>query len=373
MADELFIDIPVVVDAQQLADNAVANLQQKWPDWVPDDGDLEVVQIETLAPMAVDAAETAAQVPSSIFRSYGTKLLNVPYDDPRPATATLVVTVDAAGYVVPPAFEVDVDGWIFATDAELTIPPGSTTGSVLVTAREDGAGANGLGATVSKITALAYVVSVAVNGVSSGGTDGETDEAYQNRMVQELQLWGRSLVTLRDYELLALLSPLGIGRVVATVIGNRHVRVTVTDATGEALSPFGQVALLAEYQKLQLVNTQVDVEDATYTTLNVTYAAVAFPGFDPTAVKAQIDSVLSDYLTPRRWGTQPATQSGSANWVLDNVVRRNKVIGLIGSLPSVNYVESLTLAPGPDAAGNVTLAGAIALPRLGVLSGTVTT
>src|SRR4051812_40654520 len=49
MSEQNFVTVPITTDSQTLADDAVDRLRVTWDGWEPNDGDLEVVQIEALA------------------------------------------------------------------------------------------------------------------------------------------------------------------------------------------------------------------------------------------------------------------------------------------------------------------------------------
>src|SRR4051794_5507225 len=137
MSDQ-FVSVPITSDSQTLADDAVEVLRDRWEGWEPNDGDLEVVQIEALAPMAQNAAETASRVFPAIFRAYGTDLVGVSYENGTRASTTVTFTLtDTDGHAIPAGSEIDVDGFSFATDAEVVVAPGlDVAAAVPVTATE---------------------------------------------------------------------------------------------------------------------------------------------------------------------------------------------------------------------------------------------
>src|SRR4051812_14877607 len=94
-----FVSIPFTTDLVTLVDGALDRLQEHWDDWEPNDGDLEVIVIEALGPIAQDAIETAALVPSAIFREFGLVMAGEAYQAPQPATGVATFTaIDATGY-----------------------------------------------------------------------------------------------------------------------------------------------------------------------------------------------------------------------------------------------------------------------------------
>lgn len=372
---DYFVDLEIETDAQVLADDAVDRLQTRWPQWEPNEGDLEVIQIEALAPMAENAAEVAAIVPHAIFREYGNKLIGRPYSAGSPATTTLTIDfVDTAGYVIPAGSEVDIDGFAFTFDTEIVAASGSAqvTGAA-VSAAIDSEEANGLaGDNVSMISGVAGVDAISLEAPTSGGSDPEDDEAYESALSGDLMLQAKTLITTRDFEIWAL-SKAGIGRAVAEHTGDRAVNVAVATAEGEVVATPIKNELIADYDQYRLVNTVLTFLDPTYTTMSVTYTVKALPGFDFTDLEARIDAMLAALLSPANWG-QPKGHTAIAAWVNDATVRANLLIDRIGDVEGVNYVTSLSISgsAGSASGSNWVMSGTYALPRPGTMTGTIT-
>lgn len=378
MSDQGFVSVPIKTDGQTLADDAVERLRDQWPGWEPNDGDLEVVQIEALAPMAQNAAEAASTMFPAAFRQFGTTLYGVPYESGAPASAlSTFMFADTDGHTIPAGTEIDVDGFAFATDTDVVVPAlADTAAGVPITATANGAAQNGLtGAVVTLISALAFVETVTLDAPSGGGADPEDDVAYQNRLASELQLRAKTLVTTRDFEIEAMADP-GVGRAVAIADSARHITVVLIDDFGEPVATPVKDRLVELFANYRQVNTVVTVIDATYTTVSVTYSAVAYPGFDLVDLGARIDATLTQTLSPASWGS-PSNfgDPGSPNaWYNEPVVRKNKIIDLIADVEGVNYVIDVTItgsAGTVDGAGNLTMPGSVALPRPGTMTGTV--
>ena len=136
MSDQGFVSVPITTDSQTLADDAVEKLRETWEGWEPNDGDLEVIQIEALAPMAQNAAEAASRMFPAAFRAFGTDLAGVAYESGAPASTTVTFTLtDTDGHDIPVGSEIDIDGFAFATTAPATVAPTfDTAAAVPVTA-----------------------------------------------------------------------------------------------------------------------------------------------------------------------------------------------------------------------------------------------
>jgi hypothetical protein len=375
---ENFINFAVTTDAQELLDRFVSRLQEKWPDWTPNDADLESIMAEALAPMAQDAAETAARVPAGIFRSYGSKILNNPYRVGIAAETSVTITLtDPDGHTIPARTEIEIDGYAFATETDVIVPPGALSAEgVTVVAVEPGEASNNLpGDVVSMISALAFVESVVLESLTSGGQDAEDDIDYQDRLSRDLELQATTLVTARDYELMGLQDP-GVGSIVARNDGERNVLVVAVDEEGEALPQPIKDRLIERYEDYRLVNTVITVADPTYTTVNITYEVAAYTGFDEADLITRINQSLEDWLQPGIWG-RPKNfgDPGTGGFAPDNVVRKNRVIDIIGDNEGVAYVVGDPVITGAGATietnGDLTMPGDVALTRPGDVDGVV--
>ncbi len=375
MAD--FVRVEVTTDAQTLADEAIDRLKLIWANWDPNDGDLEVVLIEALAPMAQNAAEVAAIVPAAIFRAYGTALVGIAYADGSPASALTSWTLsDALGHTIPAGTEIAIDDYAFTVDQDRVVAPGATTAlAVPVTASVDGTEANALtGGLVQMLSALAWVQGVALDAPTSGGTDAQTDADYEQSLAHVLQLQAETLVTTRDYEIKAL-EQAGVARAVALHNGDRAVSVTVTGAGGLAVSTTIKNALLATLTDplRRLVNTTVTILDPTYTTVNVSGTVTIYPGYTTADVAARVNEALAVFLSPSVWGkpTNFIDAAAPGGWINDPVVRRNKLIDYIGNVDGVDYVATLSItgsAGTVNAGGDLTMPGTVALPLSGAFT-----
>lgn len=115
------------------------------------------------------------------------------------------------------------------------------------------------------------------------------------------------------------------------------------------------------------------MEDATVTTIGVTYAVHAYPGYDPADLIVRIDATLEDWLESVNWGRPREFGETITNrWLLENKVRRFKVLDLIGDVEGVDYVDTVTLsgsAGSADGSGNWDMPGTVALTTPGTMTG----
>ena len=372
-----YVEVPFTTDEQGLADGAVANLQATWDGWTPNDGDIEVVLIETLAPYASAAAQNAAQMPPAAFIALGTKLYGIAYGQGVPASTTVTLTFqdDAGGYYVPASAEFDLGGYAFQTVSDVTSEPGSqlVTG-VPVIANDIGVAFNGLtSADWAAVTMPVWVTNLTTEAATEGGVDAQDDYDYLNYFSRELQLRGRMIVTLSDYEIAAINTG-EVGRAYAATTGPRDVEVWLVAPDGNPVAAEVKTNLEALYDTATLVNTTYTLSDPNYAPINVEYQVVAQPGYDLDGLVASVNSVLELQLSPTTWGTVAIGQPGSGayDWVNDTTVRINKVIAWIGNVPGVAYVVENSVLIN-DLAADFDMGGPVALPTPGDMDGTAST
>jgi hypothetical protein len=371
---ENFIEVPVETDADTLADNALDYLAAEWEDWEPNEGDLEVVQIEALSQMAADVANVAAIMPNAAFEAILERLFAVVPQDGTPATGTVTFTlVDTTANVIPAGTEIDIDGYAFSVDQDTPTTAGSgTVAGVPVTAIESDTGANGLtGDTVVLVGVLTFVSDVALNGVTGGAVDPETEQEYLDRGSQALELQAITLVTAHDYEVMAL-SDSRVGRAVAVDDRtNRRITVTASKADGSVVDAATKTALTALFDSYRQTTWQVVLGDATKTTINVTFQLHAYPNFDTAMVISSAKDAVVDFLDPTTWGSYLSAPSPTPD--VEPRVRKNKLIDVIGSVTGVDYVVDVTItgsAGSVQSNGDWLMPGAVPLPSAGTITGT---
>jgi len=368
-----FTSVPFTSDVVTLADQAVDRLTARWPTWEPSDADLEVIQISVLAPIAQSAIEVAAVVPDAIFRAYGTKLIGLPYTTGAPALGVATIAaLDNAGYTSSPfTIQFGLNGQGAETDAVVVIPPGSTSVDVDFHMLDSGTTGNGLSGTADLITAMPWIdsITVSVPNTTAGGSDPEDDKTYQDRLAERLQLRADTLVTGRDFELIAVASfPTAIARASAVVGTARAVTVAVISPTGGNVTTPIKDQLLALYDQYRQVNTTYSVIDPTRTNITVTATIVVAPGYVPSDVRDLAIAAVQQWLSPLEWGK--TFDQRYDHWINETKVRYNELIRVLG-VQGVRYVAAATLNGGT---ADITMTGTVTLPTLvGTPSITATT
>jgi hypothetical protein len=379
MADPAFVDLELTLDAGAMADAAVAGLQASWDGWQPNDGDLEVVTIEELAPMAASVAQIASQMPKAALRTLGTKIWQIPYDPGAPATTTITLTVSGNGTLAGGLSQVAIDGYAFALAGDVVVVAGQTTvPGVPVTCTVDAATANGLtGDNVASLTLPVWVTAITVDAATANGRDPEDDDEYADKVSREMITRARTLVNARDLALDALLVG-GVGRSYAKTSAARVVDVWLTDLNGLAVSSAIKSAVTARWADARMINITYNVHDPSYCQVNLAYSVLGNPGAAPADLTSSIGTMLTGLFDPGHWGSQYTPGASTVvGWVNQPVVHKNVVVAAIGNLPGVLVVESVTLSsttPGAvvdSVSGDLTMPGTVALPQLGTVTSTI--
>jgi uncharacterized phage protein gp47/JayE len=348
---------------------AVATLQSRVTDWVPDATNIEVVLMEALAVEIGELQFAINRIPKNmiyvLLNRYGVTR------DPgsAPAVELTFTMQDDYGYVIPAGTEVAIslstsdyvssnEYMTFYTNSDLVVAQPNTTGIVTASSRDYTDVANGIeaGAAVEVVAAIDGVESVVTSSEVYGGSKPETDEAFAIRGSQRLQRLVDTLV-IPDHFTLAALETGYVSR--ATTIDNWDASVAESspgDHPGSVtVVVYGEGAFLSAPMKANLAssleasaatNLTVTVIDPVLTEVDVTVEVTALPGYASAGVIEAVTTRLNEYLSVY-------------NWPWAGTVRRNDLISVIDQVPGVDFVASLTV-PSTDVvlsgSGNVLVA-----------------
>lgn len=376
-----YVNAPIPVDPDELEQEAYEIIVSAFPDWEPSEGNLDVWLIKAFAHIGAQVGETTTDVTETIFRHFGAELANLPPLEASAATGLTTWTlIDTDGHTIPAGTVVGFDDGeslvAFQTveDTEIAAAADTATG-VEIVAVETGIAANDLTGTGQLIDPLDYVDSVVLDFATSGGEDEETDEDYRDRLVAELRLLSPRPILPADFAVLAKRIS-GVER--ATAINGydpvdessdneRMITVVAVDEDGEAVSAPIKAQIDAYLTALREVNFIVNTADPTYTTVDVTFTAVAWAGWDAEEVETAAETAVANFLSPATWGQGP---DGNTNeWNNEPVVRYLEVAAVLNGVQGLNYVSALTIDGGT---ADIEMTGVAPLPRAGTIDGTVT-
>lgn len=322
--------------------------------WQP--SPIEQWLLSAVARIGVENVVLAGRVPLEIFMYFGESVLNVPALQATNAVGSVTfTTIDADGpYTIVAGAQLDVDGVAFTTDIDLVIENGDTTGTVTVTSVDVGDETSGLVGTSVELLSptLLFVSSVALDGLTTDGTDGETGEEYADRLADELPTLSEKAILLSDFATLARRNP-AVGRALAIDHYNPtgpdpaaegHVTIAVTDTLGGVLSGGTKDDIAAELSDddNRVLNLVVHVIDPAFTTVDVAFTATMYDDWDAVTVAADAVAAVEAFLDPGAWG-RPTFGSGT-DWIDETTLRRNDLIGVLYGVPGIRHVTALTLA-----------------------------
>jgi hypothetical protein len=371
-----------------IEEDIYSHIQARWPNWEPSEGQLETWLIRGFALRISEQYGVAIDVADEIFARFGA-MLGRPRHSAQAATVMSTWTmVDDAGYYVPQQTLLSIarsgnETSTFLTAADLTVPQGSTTGQVALTAQEEGAAANGLTATPTLIDALAvpggagFVDSITLDSATAGGVDEEDMTAYLDRLAELLTLLTPRPILPADFEILARQEP-GVYRAVAidgldpgdnSTNNERMVAVAVMDEAGDPL-PGGSTAgtkgwVEDRLDEMRETNFVVHVIDADYTEIDVATTIVTLPEYEHSLVVAQVETALEEYLGPINWGRR-----GQREWVNSDTVRYLEVAEVINRVLGVDYISALTINEDGASPGttDVALSGTVPVTKPGAIT-----
>lgn len=378
-------DLSLVVDSNQLADDAAAWGEDKQPGWALEPADLETILTEMFARMASILAVLAQNHDREIYRDFVATVFRIPSLSPTAASGTVTFTlIDTAGHTVPAGTQVSINGVAFQTTTDVTAAPGGSTVDATVVAVISGGAASGLSGTVTVEDLLDYVTGASLVGITTGGMDGETVDEYIDRVHDELPTLSFAVVTPRDAELIAMAVPgvdlaMSIDRYVPAGPGGTPaaltdedgaITVVTRDAAGQAIGGL-KTTVAAAIDQRRVSGLLISVIDPTITPVDVTFTGTAYPGWDADTVEADAISTVLGFLSGALWGLPRAGEE--RRWIDEPLVRRNDLFGRLYDVPGLRHVDTLTLALNGGTLGtaDLTLPGPGALPTPGDVNGTI--
>lgn len=366
-------------DPDAIAQAILDGLQDRVPDWIPNDGDPLVALASELGREIADLGVIALAAIETAVAGFGETVFGVAQLQAAPAEQRVELTLSAADTLTPDFVVVGTTSAgvevSLQLEAAIALPLGPT--EVTMYAITPGADGNGIPLGPLDIaTATASVVSaVAVTAPSEGGRDDETLDAYLDRLADTTATLRFGGVTGPDLAALArgvsgVHRAYGVDLYDPAIPGTPQERTATVfpiDELGQPVSA-GVKANLANYlASLREVNFVVKVADPGYTAITVAYTVVGETGTTPSALQTEINVTLGAYLSPAVWGS---TDADPQAWTPSPKVRHLDIARVIGSVPGVAYISALTLNGGT---ADITLATPVGLPAANAtINGTVT-
>lgn len=388
MANNKYLGFPFVVDARQLMSNAFNYMMTKIPGWQPSEGQVDVWMIEATAGEAADIGTLVSQVPKAVFRYLGTIYGILPESAAAASCSSTWFLSDSLGHTITAGTQVaiaDAAGVLqpFTVLVDVIVPTGqtqTTVGQVLLVAAFPGAAATALGSpggAVSLLDTIEWVTSITQVAATTGGSDGETDDEYLDRLAVELQTITPTPILPNDFAILARKVP-GVQRAVAIdgynpaddTFGNeKMVTVVAMDSSGVGVSVPERAAISAYLESLRELNFVVNTMDPTVTLVDVATLYTVMPGFVIADVDDSVAATIADFLNPLLWGV---SQRGDdpVSWNNETTIGYLELATAINNTQGVDKITSLLIGVHLDLmfAQDLTLTGIVPLPGPGTIT-----
>ena len=353
-------------DAEDNIERIFTGLQDRLPGWQPDAGALDTALAEEIATETAQLAAGARAVLEYSIAALGETAFGFPVYTGVAATIDAEVTVTSPGVIIPAGLNVagvNPAGVEVAFTLLEDVLAGGTTQPVTLVCTEQGDLGNGVPAgPLTLITASSSVLEVEAVAASTNGADGETLEAYLDRLVDWLATLRPGGVRAGDVAALARSVP-GVFRARAVDLydadtdtwdNERTVSVFPIDEDGAPVSGDVAAQVAQVIEEAREVNFIVRIGEPTYTAVNVEYSAIAKTGADPIDVAARINATVLGWLAA--FGT---TEENEQAWEPVDTVRYLELARVVGTVDGVAYVTSLTLNGITD---DLELPGVVPLP-----------
>lgn len=356
-----FVDPGANTDADSLRELAVAAIQDGIPGLVLRPGHPIWLLLDQTAEMAAECAKTFNNAQQYRFRTEGAEIDGVTPIDATAATATTewtLATPDPEGLTsrtVPGGSQIAIQGRVFLTSGDVTGAPGAVLPITAVAAVE-GSDGSGLTGPVTLLEPYAWVASVALTGITTGGVDAETDDAYEPRLARNRRHAGRPILD-PDFSAKALDIP-GVDRALAldgydavagTYDHEKTVTLAVVDEAGQAVSTGVKNAVQARIESEREINWAVYVIDPTYTTVSVAATVNMLPGYTSADVDARCVTAMEEFLDPATWGDTPTGEEPS--WHDEPEVLMSEIYTALNNVDGVRHVTALTISRGRPVTG----------------------
>ncbi len=355
------IGVLLPTEPDELAALAYDYLEAVFPGWDRSRGDAMSQMVAAHARLCAAENETASEMSYEALR-----WLALWVDGLAPGLATsaqttaTVVAVDNLGYTVRDGdrFEIATsgdEGQVFVAVGDTTIPPLSTStgvGEVVLIAEAAGAAGSGLPADsdVQPVDALAWIESVTLEELTTGGVDAQTDDEHLSQWIALRALSHDTPILATDAAALVKALIPGVGRTLAldnydpalgTFGHEKYNPIAATDLVGEPLGSGVKALAVALLESRRTWGFHTDVINGTYSTVDVATAYSTHAGFDVPAADEVVIAALTTYLDPLVWST--SANSDGEEWNAKTHVRYLEAAAVIDRVEPVDEITSLKL------------------------------
>lgn len=353
------------VTENDLLDASIAAVQVRLPEWVPVEGNTEVVLLEGIALQVAQEVFTINQLPRVVFEAVLeiNGLVRQP-GLPCQVQINLWTSTGITGELKLPKASVfrapmpDGTTVDFETLADQTIPVGATGTPVWAQCKTIGTRPHAIaaGTVVSPVGTPTWIEQAKTAAIPSGGVDEESDQDFWTRGAALLRSRPSALVVAQNFADRALEYNY-VGRAAAwdrwdgtgdkTQLGTDlgHITVACTHVDGSALTQAQLDEVKAGLQQRAQAGLTVHVINATYATgVTLTVSVVADGGINTATLKTGLEADLKAWLSPVTWawgtavtanalivragrypGVAAVTASGGTNWTAPSVLPQHLI------------------------------------------------
>lgn len=286
------------------------------------------------------------QIPDKAYLSF-LKMLGFELDDGEAATVDLQFTLTAAqsfDITIPAGTEVSTrqteteSAITFKTNEVLTIPAGSTTGTVSATCTQIGEVGNvGANTLIILNEPIPYVKSVTNPQAASGGIDAESLDSLKARAPTEIKIQDRAVAD-EDHATLAMRASEGVGRAWTLPLYDPaqpgqeiegHTTVVIIPAGGGTASSELLNTVKSYLEKRRLTASRLHVISADLVEIAVQATVAKESGYTDAEVQQNVINALDAFLDEESW------QAGRSVYVYE-------VASVIEQAAGVDHVESIS-------------------------------
>jgi hypothetical protein len=162
--------------------------------------------------------------------------------------------------------------------------------------------------------------------------------------------------------------------VAANFVAENAVAVSAIDVSGAAIGSTLKTTLDTYLQSLRQQNFIINVLDPSYTTIDVTWAAIKHPAATAADVQTRGNAAIADFFSSAKWGT-PAWPVDVRGWERKTVIYGQDLYTILNNLDGLDHVTTLTFSNGAGATQDgtdKTILGTFPLTKPGTIIGTVT-
>lgn len=340
-------------DAQTVYDTAVEYAKTSLPEFTPRVGTIENAILEASAYMTSNLIASINRLPDGLLTGL-LSLMGFSRIEATPAggvvqfelTISSGATISAGTVVSYDVFDVDgvLTQYFFATNEDLIIASGNTTGSVGVTAVDSQRYPDIVTPqALTLVSTTPYILSSTLTSLSTVGTDAETDPEYFDRAVTYLGSLSASLVTASQltnyigvnyptvarYKVYDLTDPTDVLFTTPDAAG--FVTIFMCDSAGDPISTAQKTIIQNDIDSKTIAGLDVSIEDMKTFDVVVAASVVCESNYSTASVATAVSLAIESYLSISGW-----------DW--SEIIDSRQLTTIASKVAGVKYVDSMDVS-----------------------------